>query len=95
MDTADIKGAYMKSGPIIREVFVRQLRDGQRKRGVLWKLLKLPNGMMDAGIQWIMRVENWILGAEGMRRVTGVNQGLNKTEGGTLKLILVTVIDNF
>lgn len=37
--TADIKGAFLQSGPINRDIYVRPPRGWQRMRGILWKLL--------------------------------------------------------
>lgn len=95
LGTADIKGAYMQSGPITREVYVRPPRDCYRKRGVVWKLLKLPYGMTDAGRQWQLRVEDWMLRTAGMERVTGVNQLFTKKDGERIVLIVAKVIDDF
>lgn len=93
--SADIKGAYMQSGPIRREVYVRPPRDCHRRRGVIWKLLKLPYGMTDAGRQWLLRAEDWMLGKAGMMRVDGINQLFVKRDGSTIKLIVAKVIDDF
>lgn len=95
MATADIKGAYMQSGPIQREVYVRPPKDCHRKRGMVWKLLKLPYGLTDAGRQWLLRAENWLLGDAGMERVDGVNQMFTRKHGDKIKLIVAKVIDDF
>lgn len=48
----DISGAYMESGPITREIYVRPPREWQNtKRGSVWKLLKLHYGVVEAGRQ--------------------------------------------
>lgn len=93
--TADIKGAYMQSGPIRREVYVRPPRDCFRKRGVVWKLLKLPYGMTEAGRQWLLRVEDWMMTTADMKRVEGVNQLFVKEKDGKIALIVAKVIDDF
>lgn len=62
--TADVKGAYMQSGPIKRDVFVGppksyQSCDAQCKGKILritWRLLKLPYGIVEAGSQWICSI---------------------------------------
>lgn len=41
--TTNIKGAFLQSGPITRQIYVRPPREWTGQRGVLWKLLKLPN----------------------------------------------------
>lgn len=95
MATADIKGAYMQSGPIQRNVYVRPPRDCSRKRGMVWRLLKLPYGMADAGRQWQMRAENWLLGKAGMERIDGVNQMFVRRDSGRIKLLVAKVVDDF
>jgi len=55
--TADIKSAYLQSGPIQRDIYVRPPRDWTSIRGILWKLLKLLYGIADAGRQWQRVVE--------------------------------------
>lgn len=64
--TADIKGAFLQSGPIRRYIFVRPPREWPRLRGRLWKLLKLPYGITDAGRQWQVVVEDWMLTQAGV-----------------------------
>lgn len=57
--TADIKGPFMQSGPIWREVLVRpppQLRE----RGIVWKLTKISYGMVEAGLKWLKTVDYWM-----------------------------------
>lgn len=48
---ADVKGAYLQSGPIQRELYVRPPREWKGPRGILWKLTKLPYGIVEAGRQ--------------------------------------------
>lgn len=93
--TADIKGAYMQSGPIRREVYLRPPRDFYHKRGVVWKLLKLPYGMADAGRQWLLRAEDWMMTTACMKRVEVVNQLFSKEKDGDIILIAAKVIDDF
>ena len=54
---ADIKGAYLQSGPIQREIYVRPPREWKGSRGKLWRLTKLPYGIVEAGRQWAKTVE--------------------------------------
>ena len=55
--TADIKIAFLQSGPITRDFYVRPPREWSTVRSILWKLLKLPYGIADAGRQWQKTVE--------------------------------------
>lgn len=95
MGTAYIKGAYMKIGPIQREVYVRPPKDCYLKRGCVWRLMKFTYGMADYGRQWLLRVEDWLLGKAGMKRVADVNQVFTRTKDGRIILILAKVIDDF
>lgn len=95
MATADIKGAYMQSGPVMREVYIRPPKDCHRKRGIVWKLLKLPYSMAEAGRQWQLRVDDLRLGKAGMTRADGGNQLFMKRKGKMIILIVAKVIDDF
>lgn len=49
----DIIGAYMKISPIKRQIYLILPREwARKKRGSVWKFLKLPYGIKEAGIQW-------------------------------------------
>lgn len=78
--TADIKGAFLQSGPITRQIFVRPPREWPGLRGLLWKLLKLPYGIADAGRQWQKAVESWMLEIAGMERVFGLSPTVPQTQ---------------
>lgn len=58
---ADIKGANLQSDPIKRDVFVRPPKEWQGSSGmlwrVLWRLTKLPYGIVEAGRQWQKTIE--------------------------------------
>lgn len=58
---ADLKGAYMKSGPINKYFYIRPPRDCYRKRIIVWLLLKAPYGLADAGRQWALKFESWMM----------------------------------
>lgn len=51
--------------------------------------------MADARRQWLLRIEDWIMGTAGMTRVDGVNQLFIKRDGQDIKLIIAKVINNF
>jgi hypothetical protein len=55
----DIKGAYLQSGPCKRYVFVRTPNEWPGARGIVWKLLKLPHGLPDAGHQWQVVIDDF------------------------------------
>lgn len=102
--TADIKGAYLQSGPIKREVFVRPPKEWhearQYNRGkvwrILWKLTKLPYGIVEAGRQWMLTVEHWMLEVAGLQRIFGINQlFMKRDEHGKIRLLVAKLSDDF
>lgn len=58
--TTDMKGAYLQSGPILRDLYVSAPREwhsmNSYKRGHIWKLSKMPFGIVDAERQWMLAV---------------------------------------
>lgn len=93
---ADIKAAYLQSGPIKRDIYVRPPREWTGDRSLLWKLTLLPYGIAEAGRQWATTIENWMIDVYGMRRVFGISQLYTvKDRHGTLSLIVAKVTDDF
>lgn len=72
--TVDVRGAYMQSGPIQRELYFRPLKNVDLHRQVAWKLLRLPFGIIEAGRQWLCAIEDWMLQEFGAERTYGVEQ---------------------
>lgn len=93
--SADITGAYMQSGPITREVYVRPPRECKRKRGVVWRLKKLPYGLADAGRQWSTKIEGWMQVESKLERVFGVPQLFMKKSGTRIDILVAKVTDDF
>ena len=98
----DVKKAYLQSGPIKREIYVRPPRewnsasDAYPKRGILWKLLKLPYGIVEAGRQWQLVAESWLLEQMMFERVPGLSQIFTKRDkNGHITVMLTKVIDDF
>ena len=95
--TIDISAAYLQSGPITRLIFVRPPQEHCRKRGTLWKLLKLPYGIAEAGRQWQTTCETWLLSKDiGFEIVHGVTQlfVLRNSNGG-VRMLCAKVTDDF
>ena len=98
--TADIKGAYLQSGPIKRAIYVRPPREWYRRHGsnrrILWKLTKLPYGIVEAGRQWQKTVENWMLSDGGLKRVFGLSQMfIRRNKQDEIVLMVAKVTDDF
>lgn len=93
---ADIKGAYMQSGPFRRDIFI--IPPGTyRKRGrVYWKLLALAYGVCDAGRQWLKTSDIWMTRDMGMTRLLGAHQVfMRRGRDGKLELIVAKTTDDF
>lgn len=54
LKTIDIKSAYLQGHPISRDLFLQPPNDAKTEK--LWKLLKTPYGLVDAGRHWYIRV---------------------------------------
>lgn len=56
LECIDIKGAYLQSGPNLREICVRPPREIAGGRKKLWRLLKLTYGISEAGRQLVKKL---------------------------------------
>lgn len=87
----DIKEAYLRSGPIRGEIYVRPPREGQNKdRGNIWHPTTLPYRITEAGMQWARTIEDGTTNEMGIDRVSGVPQMFVKP-GSDSKLIFILV----
>lgn len=92
---ADIKGAYLHSGPITRQLYVRPPKELDEDRGILWRLIKMPYGISEAGRQWAKAFESWLLNEAGFERISGISQlFIMKTNKGHIKLIMAKIVDD-
>ena len=93
---ADIKGAYLRSGPVSREIFVRPPREWTGPRGTLWKLTKLLYGIVEAGRKWQKTIEDWMLDTGKLERVFGIGQMfVKRNRHGRICLLVAKVTDDF
>lgn len=95
LTTSYMRDSYMQSGPISRYIYSKKPRNCHRKRGIVLKLLKLPNCMTDASIQCLLSVVYCMLGASGISRVDGVNQIFFNGYNDGINLITAKIIDDF
>lgn len=90
---ADIKGAYLQSSPIKRAIYVKPPRDwiriGKCKRIELWKLLKIPYGIVEAGRQWMICIEDWMLTKGRLERLLGISKMFTRCNEKGKKILLV------
>lgn len=93
--TADVKGAYLQSGPALRDIYVRAPKEF-KCRGKIWKLPRLPYGIVEAGRQWLWAIEDWMMHKYGMERVLGVDQLFTKRlPDSRICLLVAKVVDDF
>lgn len=91
----DIKGAYLQSGPIRREIYVRPPKECGVNRGTIWKLVKLPYGITEAGRQWAKVFEGWLLSDANFERVFGVSQiFVKRSSDGGIVMLMAKVTDD-
>lgn len=65
-----ISGAYMQSGLIKKDIYVRIPQEWMNEqRGRMWKLLKLPYGVNEAGRQCEEVIEDWLTNTMGFQQV--------------------------
>lgn len=57
---SDVQGAYLQSGPIKREVYIRPSREWVHRRGHVWTLNTLTYGIFEAGRQWVKTIWQWL-----------------------------------
>lgn len=92
---ADVMGAYLQSGPIARDIYVRPPREWMGNRKKLWKLIKLPYGIVEAGRQWQKVIEEWMLNEAGLERIFGISQLYRKRDkNGSTILLVAKVTDD-
>lgn len=89
---AGVKSAFLQSGPILREIFVRPAPEFWKRKGVLWKLTKLPYGIEEAGQHWAKRIKAWMLGPARLERVFGVKELFVKSNGSASIILLVAKV---
>lgn len=65
----DIERAYLQRGPIKRDIYIRPSLECFKTRGALWKLTKLPHGIVEAGRQWATVFEEWLISPAKPQRV--------------------------
>jgi Reverse transcriptase (RNA-dependent DNA polymerase) len=88
----DVVVTYLQSGPLPRRVFVRPPR-GWAKPGCLWRLLRPAYGLVESGRLWQLTIVKWIFAREFVV-VPGAPQVFVLRQSGTLKMLIVKVVDD-
>eukprot|EP00737_Agarophyton_chilense_P005146 gb/GEZJ01007286.1/.p1 GENE.gb/GEZJ01007286.1/~~gb/GEZJ01007286.1/.p1 ORF type:complete len:237 (-),score=12.09 gb/GEZJ01007286.1/:830-1540(-) len=91
----DVKGAYLQSGPISRDLYGRPPRESKGKRSTLCKVVKLPYWTSEAGRQLSTVIKSWLLSEAKFHPVFGVSQLYirRRTDGG-IKILLAKPTDD-
>lgn len=100
LGTADIRGAYLRSGPIQRTIFLRPPTEwigaSSYQRGILWRLTKLPYGIVEAGRQWQKTVEAWMLQEYVLEIVHAISHVFaQRDNNGGILVIIAKLTDEF
>lgn len=86
---AGIKGTYMQSSPVHRDIFIITPSAYKKRHLVYWKLLALAYGVFDAGRQWLKTSDLWIIEDLGMHFLIWAHQVfIRRGVNGELKLIV-------
>lgn len=91
----DISGAYIQSGTFHMYIYVHPSREWKKtKRRSIWKLLRLPHAVREAGRQWETVIERWMTKEAGIEKVRGISQLFVKRYiKGSIIIILEKVTD--
>lgn len=85
----------MQLGPIKRDVYVRP-PPTLLQSGILWKLARLPYGILAAGRRWLCADEQWLTETMKLRCVLDVDQLFYKRkDDGSVSLFVAKVVHNF
>ena len=91
---ADVSKAYHQSGGPPRHIRVRPPPECMLMR-VVWLLLSLPYGLVDAGRQWQLAMEQWLLDDLGFETFAGLPQVFAKlNDRGAILLLIGKVSDD-
>lgn len=88
----DVKGTYLQSRPIGRRIHVRASRELQKWKSYLYRLLKLPYRISEAGRQLAKTFESWFLGGAGSDRIDGVRQTFVRSGNGELISLMMAKV---
>lgn len=96
LGTIDIAGAYLQSGTLNREVFVRLPTGWTDSPFIVWKLLVPSYGLVEAGRLWQLSVEYWMEHVFSTETVGGLIQFfVARNDENKIKLLIAKVVDDF
>lgn len=80
--SVDAASAYLQSGDAPRPIIVRPPRECLSSHRYYWLLKLLPYGIRDAGRQWLIVFENWLINEMGFEILPGLPQVFVKFRKG-------------
>jgi len=93
--TLDISKAYMQSGDLSREIYMRPPDAFMTNRGELWKIIKPAYGLVESGRLWQITIESWLLSDEALETVPGLPQLFYKKNKEELPILVIAkVVDD-
>lgn len=80
----------MQSGSIERDIYVHPPREKKNtQKGTLWKLLKLPYGVLEAGRKCTTVLEGCLTNEMGMEQARGISQVfVKRRKDGSISMIV-------
>jgi Reverse transcriptase (RNA-dependent DNA polymerase) len=91
----DAMKAYHQSGRPPRHILVRPPAERIAGRRSTWRLLKMPYGLVDAGRQWQLAFERWLLDIMGFVTVPSMPQVFMLFDpGGSIQFLVGKVVDD-
>ena len=90
---ADVKSAFLQTGPARREVYVKPPRESAQRATHMWLLLTAAYGLVNANAKWQVKSDECFFEL-GMLQCQQIPQLFYKHEGGKLVLLAAKVVDD-
>lgn len=72
-------------------MYVRVPKELNEYRRIVWQVLKMPNGITEAGRQWAVVIEEWIINKARFETVRGISQLFLKNHHGRIEILIAKV----
>ena len=93
--TIDISKAYLQSGELEREIYMRPPDTFMKQRGELWKLKKPAYSLVESGRLWQLTIEPWMIDEYKLKPVPGLPQIFFKRDLEQIPcLVIAKVVDD-
>ena len=91
LHSIDIKSAFLQGNPMEREVYIKPPKEA--KTTYIWKMLRCPYGLADAGRSWYLRLKNELV-SKGMLQCKYDQAVFTWFEQGKLSGVLLCHVDD-